>query len=145
MVLFIIVDFGFRDDDDATKTEIVFVFNTDYGSFVRQVLISLAIFRFLPIPPKGIWTWRILTVIDLSDLNASFDWMTLSISANIRSTVNLSRGINGNEIDYSSWEECMINLTYLGTSLPFCPNLPPAVRDAVRHADPFFTLIRSSH
>ena len=39
MVLFVIVDFGFRDDDDATKTEIVFVFNTDYGSFVRQVLI----------------------------------------------------------------------------------------------------------
>ena len=39
MVLFVIVDFGLRDNDDATKTEIVFVLNTDYGSFVRQVLI----------------------------------------------------------------------------------------------------------
>ena len=39
MVLFVIVDFGLRDNDDATKTENVFVFNTDYGPFVRQVLI----------------------------------------------------------------------------------------------------------
>ena len=39
MVPFVIVDFGFRDHDGASKAEIVVVLNADYHSCVRQVLI----------------------------------------------------------------------------------------------------------